>query len=198
MAEDTLTKQDVKFVQEVVTTGNKTQAAQKAYGIKDENYAGVKANRLIRKDKIQKAIKSIAESIDDKEVIEKHQSLLRSTHLDHMVFPLGPKTNEEKEVWIEQKRLEAEKKKILWNERDVLSDEEITELLKSVNCTTRRFVHGETARHVYFWAQDNKAVKDGVELAYKIKGTFAAEKHININFDVEKEELQKIIKGLRS
>lgn len=58
---DKLTTQEQNFVKEVVRTGNKTEAVVKAYKEKDSNYAGVKGNRLIRKDKIQKAIKPIVD-----------------------------------------------------------------------------------------------------------------------------------------
>ena len=63
-----LTQQEQDFVKEVVKTGNKTEAVVKAYKEKDDNYAGVKGHRLIRKDKIQKAVtqvkKTLAERID--------------------------------------------------------------------------------------------------------------------------------------
>ena len=76
MPKDKLTKQDKKFVEIIAETGNKTLASKKAYGIKDENYAAVKGNRMIRKVKIQNAIKSIADSIPDDLVIQKHLALL--------------------------------------------------------------------------------------------------------------------------
>lgn len=70
--DEKLTKQDKKFVEKVVETGNLTRAVQEAYDIEDSNYAGVKGNRLIRKDKIQNAIKSIAEQIPDNDLIRVH------------------------------------------------------------------------------------------------------------------------------
>ena len=45
----------------------------------DENYAGVKGNRLLRKDKIQRVVKSIADQIPDKLLVKKHLELLNST-----------------------------------------------------------------------------------------------------------------------
>lgn len=118
----------------------------------------------------------LEEALPDSLLTERHKELLNSTHLDHMVFPLGPKTNDDKEAYIILRTAEAKANKKEYNERDVLSDEEITILLKGVNCITRRFVHGETARHVYFWAKDNKAVKDALDMAFKLKGSYAAEK----------------------
>lgn len=70
--EEQLTKQDIKFVKTVVETGNQTLAAQKAYDIKDPNYAGVKGHKNIRKDKIRKAIITLADSIPDKLLVKVH------------------------------------------------------------------------------------------------------------------------------
>lgn len=54
--EKEITKQDKEFVDIYAETGNGTQAAKEAYGIQDANYAGVKANRMLRNDKIQEAL----------------------------------------------------------------------------------------------------------------------------------------------
>lgn len=67
--EETLTRQDKVFVKELITDGNQTKAAKKAYGYKDDNVAGVMAHKKLRKVKIQKAIKSIADSISDDKLI---------------------------------------------------------------------------------------------------------------------------------
>jgi len=100
----------------------------------------------------------IEESLSDAVLMEKHKELLQSTRIDHMVFGLGPKKNEDKK--------EGE---------DVLSDVEIIELLAEVNCKVRRIVHGEQARHVYFWSNDNKARKEALDMAYKLKGRYGDE-----------------------
>lgn len=107
----------------------------------------------------------VEEFLPDSELTEKHKELLNSTRIDHMVFPLGPKKNSEKEEW-----LKASGNKEV---KDVLSDEEITEMLAEVNCKVRRIVHGEQARHVYFWSSDNRAKKDALDMAYKLKGRFS-------------------------
>ena len=80
------------------------------------------------------------EMLPDDQVLEAHQQLLRSTRVEHMVFPL------------------------------CVSDDEIKELIKSVNCEVRKIKHGETAIHCWYWSPDNKARKDAIDLAYKIKG----------------------------
>jgi len=100
----------------------------------------------------------IEDLLPDGELTQKHKELLNSTRIDHMVFGLGPKKNAEKK--------EGE---------DVLSDEDIVEMLAEVNCKVRRIVHGEQARHVYFWSSDNRAKKDALEMAYKLKGRYTDE-----------------------
>ena len=73
---DQLSAQDQEFVREVAITGNQTQAAKKAYGIKGEGYARVKGHRLITKDNIVNAVeevkKTIAEQIPDDLSVKVH------------------------------------------------------------------------------------------------------------------------------
>lgn len=76
---DKLSGQETKFVKLVVETDNLTESTQKAFGIEDPNYAGVKGHRLIRKDKIVKAIQTLADRIPDDLITEKHLALLRKT-----------------------------------------------------------------------------------------------------------------------
>lgn len=113
------------------------------------------------------------QGITDLELVNKHKELLNATRLDHMTFPLGPR-----EELIDEDDGILEDDDEVGAEHTTLTDEEIKEMLQSVNCTVRRIVHGKSARHVYFWSIDNRALKDGLDLAYKIKGTYAAEKKI--------------------
>ena len=119
-----LTRNDNKFVREYVEHGNGTEAAEKAYGIDDPNYAGVKATRMLRKDKIKKKLKSIADSIPDGLLIEKHLELLNSME-------------------------------------KVISEGEI--ISESINV---------------------QGVKAGLDMAYKLKGSYADEK-IKVSGDVK-------------
>jgi len=135
-----------------------------------------------------KGMKELMEQngMDDASLTKIHKSLLQSTRLDHMTFPLGPKVHES----------EAD--------AHLLSDTDIRELLLEVNCVSRRIVHGETARHVYFWSPDNKARQASLDMAYKLKGSYAPVKsavlhggHVTISEKQQKiadkyaEELKK-------
>jgi len=110
--------------------------------------------------------------LDDKKLMAKHKKLLNSMSIGHMVFPLA------------------------------MTDEEITKLLKSVNCTPKKFMHGDTANHCWFWMPDNRAVKDALELAYKIKGRFPKEGGIPETFNQQNnfinlndDQLDQLIKA---
>lgn len=78
--------------------------------------------------------------LDDESLINVHESLLKAKAIDHLVFPLA------------------------------MTDEEITTLVESVGGTVRKFMHGETANHVWFWAPNTKARQDALKLAYDVKG----------------------------
>ncbi len=141
----------MKVLDKLVENGGNLSKAIRETGLYTENQA-------THPEKITNSLtwaEVVEEKLGDDLLMKKHEELLNSTRIDHLVFPLGPKKNADKK--------EGE---------DVLSDEEIAEMLAEVNCKTRRIVHGETARHVYFWSSDNKAKKEALEMAYKLKGRF--------------------------
>lgn len=121
-----------------------------------------------------------------------HHDLLKSTTLDHMTFPLGVRTNLEKEEEYEKRKAKAIEKGEDYKHVDILSDEEIKELLASVNCTVKKIVHGEQARYVYFWSADNRARKDGLDMAYKLTGKYAPEKRLVLTANVTPKDKAKI------
>ncbi|KKK95757.1 hypothetical protein LCGC14_2669610, partial [marine sediment metagenome] len=84
---------------------------------------------------------------------KKHKALLNSKRIEHLVFPV--KTE----------------------------DKAIVKLLNSVNCTVRKIQHGETAKHVWFWSQNDRALKDGLDMAYKLKGKYAPTKSIQLKVE---------------
>lgn len=105
--------------------------------------------------------------LPDKDIALKHKQLLNSQYVDHMTFPLGCRLTSEKADYMKTAKKDGTKEK-----GEVISDEEITALLAEVSCVVRRIVHGESARHVYFWSPDNKARKDAIDMAYKLKGRY--------------------------
>ena len=76
---NSLTKKEKGFVQDYVKTGNGTLAASNNYDVKDDNSAAVIASKGLRKAKIQKAIKPIAEQIPDRLLVEVHNEGLQAS-----------------------------------------------------------------------------------------------------------------------
>lgn len=109
--------------------------------------------------------------LPDDRLAKTHARLLETRKLDHMVFPLGPAGEDDPNLSGSKpnhpNQIEKGGVKV---ERSTLTDAEIKKMLKDVNCTVRRIVHGDTGRHVYFWTHDAQAQKGALELAYKMKG----------------------------
>jgi hypothetical protein len=82
------------------------------------------------------------------DLLETHKTLLKASRIDHLVFTRDGEP----------------------------TDDEIGIMLAEVGCKLRKIVHGETQRHVYFFAPDNKARANALEMAYKLRGSFAADK----------------------
>ena len=104
----------------------------------------------------------------DDDLANTHKRLLSMRKLDHMVFPLGPEGEDDENLSgaSPNQRNDIEE----YVERTTMTDGEIKEMLAEVGCQVRKIVHGDTARHVYFWAHDANAQKGALELAYKLKG----------------------------
>lgn len=91
-----------------------------------------------------------------------------------MEFPIGPRDEREKEEW-----QSMDKAKEYYNPRqapEYLTDAEIKEVLLASGCTVRRIVRTDKMRHVYYGCPDNRAKKDALEMAYKLKNRFAPDR----------------------
>lgn len=139
-----LTKQEKKFVKVKAETGNGTLAAKEAFEIEDDNYAGVKANRLLRKDKI---VNAIQEALPDELLAQVHLEGLQAT-----------------------KRSGTGGMKIGIGANGEVNDFGHTEIDEP----------DFAVRHKY------------LDSAYKLKGSYAAEKHISINAQVNIENKQQV------
>ena len=118
------------------------------------------------------------EHLADLDLAKKHEALLNSHKIEHMVFPLGPAGEDDPHFSGARPDTDGEDEDEEVEdvaERTALTDKEIIELLAEVNCKVSRIVHGETCRHVYYWAPDNKARKDALDMAYKLKGRYPKE-----------------------
>lgn len=152
-------ERQLKVVAHLATNGGSLRQAIIAAGYSDE--IARNPNKLLK----GKSFEELRDKfLPDHKVLATHAKLLNAHRLEHMVFPLGPESKQE----AEDDDLDEETI-IASGETVDLTDTEITEMLAEVNCTVRKIVHGEQARHVYFWSADNKAQQAATELAYKIK-----------------------------
>lgn len=133
--------------------------------------------------------------LPDEMLAETHHQLTRSMRVEHMVFPLGPEGEDDINMSGGRKKKPKKEKRETdeledqpgggallrrggeEEERTTLTDKQIIKMLAEVGCTVKQIVHGNTARHVYFWAPDSKSRKDGLDMAYKLKGKYASDKN---------------------
>ena len=133
---ENLKPKEKEFVKEyVLSNENGTATAQKVYKIEDEDYAGVKAHRLISKDKIkteiEKVKQTIAERIPDDLLVEKNIALLNKMEM------ITTKDEEGQTIQVESNQIDA------------------------------------------------RAVAKGLDIAHRVKGTYAPEKIQSVNVNVE-------------
>lgn len=115
------------------------------------------------------------EYLPEGDLLETHRGLLKAARIDHMVFADGPKDDDAAVVWVANKN-EKETGAQVWSREDVLTDQDITDMLAEKNCTVRRISRTENSRHVYFWSPDSKSRTGALDMAYKLKGSYAADK----------------------
>ena len=109
--------------------------------------------------------------LPDDKLTKTHTRLLETRKLEHMVFPLGPSGEDDVNLSGATPNRSTETERAgVEVERTTLTDQEIKDMLLDVNCLVKRIVHGESARHVYYWSHDANAQSKALELAYKMKG----------------------------
>lgn len=123
--------------------------------------------------------------IPDNTLAQTHARLLSTRKIEHMTFPLGPEGEDDENLSGANPNQPSEIEEFV--ERTTLTDQEIKDMLADVNCQVKRIVHGNTARHVYFWAHDANAQSKALELAYKMKGHLTKDggsgNQFNFNFN---------------
>ena len=110
------------------------------------------------------------------ELLETHRGLLRASRIDHMIFADGPKDETQCAEFIASRNEKLKPEDHPYTRDDVLTDDDIRAMLDEKNCTVRRISRTENSRHVYFFSPDNKARKEALEMAYKLRGDFAGDK----------------------
>lgn len=155
---------DKKFVEELVKNGgNATKAVKKVYGVKSENYAAVKGNRLIRKDKIIEEIERVADHIPNKLLVETHLDLLKAKEVQRFIFPTR------------------------------LKDDEIMDIVADAGFTVITIRPSPLGKMAFYSIANSRARKDGLDMAYKLKGSYEAEE-MNLRFKgFSNEQLEEFL-----
>jgi len=117
-----------EFADEYLETGNATQAVKETFGIENDNYAGVKGNRLIRNDKVRAYLENKAEkaAIRIVELSEQEENLPVALGASKDILDrAGLKPVDKQEVVLEdntQMSYERAKQVIITGERSNQSD----------------------------------------------------------------------------
>lgn len=86
------------------------------------------------------------EAMPDSDLLAVHKSLLKSKRVERMI--VNKKT----------------------------PDADIKEMLEEANCTLKKVYEFMGDKHVMFWAPNDKARSDALDMGYKLKGTYAKTK----------------------
>jgi len=127
----------------------------------------VAPNKVIDSPTFQELLNSY---LPDEKLTQTHKRLLETRKIEHMVFPLE---HQNPDQLYEPMPIVPEliKKEIAEHQvSDNLTDQDIIDMLAEINCKVKRIMHGETARHVWYWSHDANAQSKALEMAYKMKG----------------------------
>lgn len=103
------------------------------------------------------------EFIPDSLMAETHNALMKAKRVEYMVFPKA------------------------------VTSKEIKKLLKDAGCPVKKLTKGDKVNHVWYWVSDNRAHKDALDMAYKLKGRYAAEQHEHKFKGKSDEELEEYL-----
>lgn len=109
------------------------------------------------------------EYLPDAEIAEKHKQLLNQTRVEYFVFP------------------------------KTMSDGEILEKVSSAGLDLIVIQNGEKGRYAFYATADANARSKAIDMAYKLKGSYAPEKSIvaNINLNADKEQRSReLVRGI--
>lgn len=163
-----LTKKQDIFVDAFVATGVGAQAAKEAYDIPPDAHH---LAATIAQENLTKP--DIQEAIKDRQesrkklVDDAHDSLLKAVRLDYFVFSKS------------------------------MSDEEIISHVEAQGLTCINIRPSDKGKLAFFSLPDGSSRSKGVEIYHKVEGTFAPDKHLNVNVEVvATQEIQDLTKKL--
>lgn len=145
------------------------------------------------------AVRAILEEngISEVAVAKVLQRKLKSRRLDHMVFPLYnedidgsggdedgdaqelddlPEPQDDLEQALEALAMRGHDGDFIVERGKAMSDKQIVEMLEEQGCRVRRIQHGRTARHVYFWVDNDKSQLEALDMVFNLLGSYAPKK----------------------
>lgn len=109
----------------------------------------------------------IKKYLNEEELAKKHEELLNQTQFAYFVFPKS------------------------------LSDEEITEKVSAVGVEVVVIRESDKGKYAFYKTIDAQARKAALDMAYKLRGSYAPEKSVNVNMEVEPtEDVKELTKKL--
>jgi hypothetical protein len=105
----------------------------------------------------------LEEHLSDETLSQAHKELLNQKRIEYFTFP----------------------KK--------MSDDEVLEKVTAAGLTLIVIQEGEKGKYAFYSMPDANAKKAALEMAYKLKGSFAPEKSIRVNVDIEVSEEDKLL-----
>ncbi len=155
----TLTKKQKGFVKDYVATGIGSLAVKENYDVSTDETARAIAYENLTKPHIQEAVNEL---LSDQRINEKHSQLLDAVNLEKLWFD-----EHDEDETIERVVSEMPGYKLLHIVRNLKSDGEVLNV------------------YAYVSAPDNMTQEKALDKALKRKGWYAAEKHLNMNVEVE-------------
>ncbi len=151
-----LTLKQTRAVQLWVANGR-----SKAEALREANYSEAVVrhpDRVFGSETVRQILRD--KGLDEYPAVDQLKRRVHSKRLDHMAFPpFRIRTQEDEDKGI--------------NHGEQLTDEDIRELLGEVGCVVRRIVHGEMAREVYFWTDNDMAQLKALDMVFKLGGSYA-------------------------
>ena len=181
-----------------VGKGGKRLSIGKA--MREAGFSPVYANNPQRMTRTKEWKDLVEEFMPDSLLAETHHSLLTAGEVQHYVFPAIIKKRSVKNA---DKEAPTNKIKAQDPEAEALPDNEIQAIVESVpGCKLiyiryEQFLGGKVA---YYQAPDSKSRKDALDMAYKLRGKYAAEK-IDVRSkysDLSNKELAERIAKLKA
>lgn len=157
----------------------------------DAGYSEVTANSPDKVIETKGFQQLLEERLSDDKLTSVHESLLTARKIEHMIYPTyDPAKAKEREQKMKDDC--SDDTEVVKGEQ--MTDKEIRDLHSELGEEVKKIVHGESARHVYYWSFDNATRDKALDKAYKLKGSYAPEKraNVNMNIDVTNQEAQDV------